>query len=206
MTAQYSFRIHAGTDIKTFTEVELGEYASQVGLDRIAPGRYSWLFVMKLFLHAEVNGIDPSMILAELEALEGDTPTVGTKRATEFTKEPLKGLWHKHYFSAHFVGKNLANHHARGRLGKLVEQVMDPIKYPVVTVELIDKLTHEIFTGALEKREAQDKLTGEWIVFGKHEGQNYYLCIATHDTGDQIIYAQVKSACFRQFPFLNPVT
>ena len=203
--AQYNFRVHVGTEIKTFTEVELGEYARLVGLDRAAPGRYSWLFVMQLYLHAGVNGIDPSMIVGEVTALEGGTPPAGTKPATEFTREPLKGFWHKHFFSAHFVGHNLANHHAGGRLGKLVEQVMDPKKYPVVTAELIDKLTHEIVTGAFEKREAQDKLTGEWIVFAKHSGQNYYLCLAMHDTGDQIIYDQIKSACLRQFPALNPV-
>lgn len=204
--SQYNFRVHVGADIKTFTEIELGEYANMIGLDQATPGRYSWLFVMQLYLHAEVNGIDPSMIVAELKSLEGGTQSVGTKPATEFTKEPLKGLWHKHFFSAHFVGHNLVNHHAGGRLGKLVDQVMDPKQYPVVTTELINKLTYEIVTGALEKREAQDKLTGEWIVFSKHGGKNYYLSLAMHDTGDQIIYDQIKSVCFRQFPFLNPVT
>jgi hypothetical protein len=42
---QYNFRVHAGTEVKSFTEVELGRYASWVGLDNAAPGRYSWLFV-----------------------------------------------------------------------------------------------------------------------------------------------------------------
>lgn len=203
---QYNFRVHVGDQIKTFTEEELGEYASLVGLDKAAPGRYSWLFVMQLYLHAEVNGIDPSMIVGEINGLEGGTQPAGTKPATEFTKPPLKGLWHKHFFSTHFVGHNLANHHAGNRLGNLVEQVMDPTKYPIVTAELIGKLAHEIVTGAFEKREAQGKLTGEWIVFAKHAGQNYYLCLSTHDTGDQVIYDQIKSACFRQFPILQPGT
>lgn len=204
--AQYNFRIHVGTDVKTFTEVRLAEYANEVGLAQAAPDCYSWLLVMHLYLHAQVNDIDPSMIVAELKALEGNAPSVGTKAATQFTGEPLKGLWHKHFFSAQFVGHNLVNHHAGGRLGKLVEQVMDPAKYPVITAELLDTLTHEVVTGAFEKREAQNKLTGEWIVFAKHEGKNYYLCLATHETGDQVIYDQIKSICFRQFPFLSPVT
>ncbi len=203
MTDQYTFKIHAGSDIKTFTEVELSKYANQVGLSHVAPNRYSWLFVIQLLLNAEVNGVDHSMIIAELKALEGGELSVGTKPATKFTRKPLKGLWHKHYFSAHFVGHNLASQHAGGRLEKLVEQVMDPVKYPVITPELIDKLTHEIVTGAFERREEKDKLTGEWIVFGKHEGQNYYLCLATHETGDQVIYDQIMSVCKRQFPFLN---
>lgn len=202
--AQFSFRVHLGDQIETLTEKELGEYATLVGLDRAAPGRYSWLFVMQLFLHEKVNGIDPSMIVGEVKGLEGGAQPAGTKPATEFTKPPLKGLWHKHFFSAHFVGQNLVNHHAGGRLGKLIEQVMDPANNPVLTPELINKLSKEVVTGAFEKREAEGKLTGEWIVFAKHGGQNYYLSLATHDSGDQVIYDQIQSTCFRQFPALWP--
>jgi hypothetical protein len=46
---------------------------------------------MQLFLHAQVDGIDPSAIVAEIKALEGGPQTIGTKPATEFTKKPLKG-------------------------------------------------------------------------------------------------------------------
>jgi len=155
-------------------------------------------------VHEEANGISPSMIIDELKALESGT-TTGTKPATEFTKAPLKGLWHKHYFSAHFIGQNLVNQHAGGRLEKLVERVMDPEKYPIVTRELIGQFAHEVVQGAFEQREEQGKLTGEWIVFAKHADQNYYLCLATHNTGDPVIYDQIKSVCFPQFPFLAPV-
>jgi hypothetical protein len=144
------------------------------------------------------------MIVAEIKALEGGPQTVGTKPATEFTKEPLKGLWHKHFFSAHFVAHNLLNQLAGGRLKALVEKVLDPKKHSIITAELINEISHEVATGTFEKREAQGKLTGEWIVFAKHGGQNYYLCLSTHNAGDQVIYAQIKSACFHQFPFLRP--
>jgi len=156
----YNFRIHVGNDMQTFTEKELGKFASLVGLDQVAPGRLSWLFVMQLFLHAQVDGVDPSMIVAEIKALEGGPQTIGTKTATEFTKEPLKGLWHKHFFSAHFVVHNLINQLAGGRLKALVEKVLDPKKHPIITAELINELSHEVATGTFEKREAQDKLTG----------------------------------------------
>lgn len=204
MSAQYNFRIHVGNDVQIFTEEELGAFAAIVGLDRVAPGRYSWLFAMQLFLHAQVDDVDPSMIVAELRALEGGPQTVGTKPATEFAKDPLKGLWHKHFFSAHFVGHNLLNQLAGGKLKALVDKVLDPKNHPIITAELINQFSHEVVTGTFERREAQGKLTGEWIIFAKYGDQNYYLCLSTHNAGDQVIYDQVKSACFHQFPFLRP--
>jgi hypothetical protein len=138
MSSQYSFRIHSGDCVETLTEKELGEFASLIGLERVAPGRYSWLFVMELLLQAQVNGIDPSMVVAELVALEGGPQTLGTKPATEFTREPLKGLWHKHFFSAHFIPQNLRNQLPHSRLTALVEEVFDPKRSAVITADLIN--------------------------------------------------------------------
>ena len=204
MKSRYSFQIHVGDDTQTLTEKELGEFASLIGLDRAASGQYSWLFVLQLLLAALVHGVDPSMIVAEVEALEGGRQTVGTKPASEFTKEPLKGLWHKHFFSAHFIARNLLNQLAGGKLQALVERVLDPKKHPFITIRLINELCHEAATGTLEDRESQGKLTGEWIVFAKHGGKNHYLGLFTHNAGDQAIYDQIKSICFEQFPFLKP--
>ncbi len=192
--------------MKTFTEKELADYASEIGLDRAAPNRYSWLFVMQLLLHSEVSGIDPSLIVEEIKALEGGYSRVGTKPASEFTKEPLKGLWHKHFFSAHFVAHNIVNQLAGGRLAALVEEVLDPAKSPVITAEMINELSHRATSEAFEKRATEGKLTGEWIVFAKHGGTNYYLSLSTHTAGDQVIYDQISSVCFAQFPFLKPAT
>lgn len=201
-----SFRVHIDGKVEQFTEVELGGYAERVGLAAVAPGRWSWLFAMQLLLHERQNGVDPSLVVAELQALEGQIRTVATKPATQFSHLPLKGLWHKHFFSAHFVPHNLVMQHSRGRLEKLVERVLDPEKHSVVTPELLDQLTYEIVHGALEQREADNSLTGEWIVFAKHEGQNYYLSIALHNSGDQSIFDQIESVCFPQFPALRPIT
>ena len=204
VSSQYNFRIHVGNDVQTVTEDGLGEFASLVGLDRAAPGRFSWLFAMQLFLHVQADDVDPSMIVSEIKALEGEPQAVGTKPPTKFTKEPLKGLWHKHFFSAHFVAHNLINQLSGGRLKALVEKVLDPKKHPIITAELIQELSHVVATGTFEQREALGKLTGEWIVFAIHGGQNYYLCLSTHNAGDQAIYDQIKSVCFHQFPFLRP--
>jgi hypothetical protein len=46
-------------------------------------------------------------------------------------------------------------------------------------------------------------LTGEWIVFVEHEGQNYYICLATHNGGDDEILGYIRNICHLEFPFLK---
>ena len=203
MSKKFIFHINSGDETKTITEENLAEYAQYIGLDRIASGRCSWLFLMNLFLFDKINGIDPKLVVDEIEVLEGQKSGIGTKPATQFKKDPLKGLWHKHFFSAHFVPRNLRNQLGKDGIKNLVEDVLDPAKSPVVTVDMVNELSRRVVIESLEKREEQDKLTGEWIIFTKYEDKNYYLCISTHKEGDQAIYDQIKSICFQQFPFLE---
>ena len=82
-------------------------------------------------------------------------------------------------------------------------EIFDPNKSPVVTKEMINELSHRVVVESLEDRGANNKLTGEWIVFAKHQGQNYYLCLTNHESGDENIAQSIKSACVPQFSFLN---
>jgi predicted transcriptional regulator len=51
-----------------------------------------------------------------------------------------------------------------------------------------------------------ERLTGEWIVFAKHEGRNYYLTLATHDkTTHEHERQQIENICYREFPFLEKI-
>ncbi|MBB5373824.1 hypothetical protein [Acidocella aromatica] len=58
------------------------------------------------------------------------------------------------------------------------------------------------------ERAYNQSLTGEWIVYAQHEGQNYYLCLALHKEGDDpkkvndIIFDRIKHGCLYEFPFL----
>ena len=45
--------------------------------------------------------------------------------------------------------------------------------------------------------------TGEWIIFDKEDGQNYYLCLARHTDGDEAIFGKLKQLVFPEFPFLE---
>jgi hypothetical protein len=202
MTNNFSFTVHAGDQSQAITEKELAQYANYIELDKAAPGRYSWLLVLQTLLHTQTHGIDPTMIVEEIKALEGKPSRIRTKPASEFKNEPLKGLWHKHFFSARFIAHNIKNQLSGGRLKTLISEVFNPAKSPVVTAQMINELSHRVVSESFEAREQEGKLTGEWIVFAKHDGKNYYLTISTHNTGDEVIYEQIKSVCFPQFPFL----
>jgi hypothetical protein len=82
---------------------------------------------------------------------------------------------------------------------------MDPSKSPVITKEMITELAHRVTHEPVEDRANNKKLTGEWIVFAKEAGQNYYLCLNTHNAGDQQIVDRIKSNCLREFPFLSAI-
>jgi hypothetical protein len=198
-----TFRVHLGDQEAEVTEKELLPYAKLIGLESLASGRYSWLFLLNLYLNERVQGVDSGMVMQEIRDLEAGTSTTGTKAATQFQRPPLQGLWHKHYFSGHFVAHNILNQLSGDRIMNLASRVFDPSVSSVITEQMIRDFAYEVSHGSLEKRAEQKRLTGEWIVFAKHEGQNFYLCASTHTNGDQVIYDSIKSAVLLQFPFLN---
>ncbi len=183
-------------------EEKLAQFAAFLGLDDIASGRYSMLFMLKLAFY-QWQGVEPEFIVEELKALE-ELPHLDmrTKPATLFTRPPLKGLWHKHFFSARFVGHNIATHMQGKRLEDTVRSVFDPARSPTVTREMVEELAHAVSHGALEERGGLGRLTGEWIVFAQHQGQNYYLTLATHTTEDQQTFDEIVSMAYAEFPFL----
>ena len=205
MPPKIGFNVHEGNSTYRVENEELAEYANRYGLETLIPGRYSWLFVFNLMMLERKNGVAPFSIIDEIKNLEGDGPQQQTKPASEFKGVHLKGLWHKHFFAANLslITHNISNQLAGGKLGKLVGDIFDPNKSPVVTKEMIGELSHRVVVESLEDRASDGKLTGEWIVFAKHQGQNYYLCLTTHESGDENITQSIKAACLPQFAFLN---
>ena len=135
--------------------------------------------------------------------LEGGDSLTQTKKASKFSRDPLKGLWHKHFFSAHFVAQNISVGLSGGKLNKLINEVMNPEKSDVITKEMISDLVHRATHEPLENRATDNKLTGEWIIFAKRNDMNYYLCLSTHEAGDENIYQRIYDNCLRDFPFLS---
>jgi hypothetical protein len=161
----------------------------------------SELIWLDIFILDEI-GISPYHILSSIKELEGEPPS-GVKPATQFRNMPLKGLWHKHFFSTPFLGKNILLALGKDGVGKLVKEVIDPSKSSNITADMIDEISRGAVLDPFEARNASNKLTGEWIVYLRHEGKNYYLCCNTHDAGDQLIYDRIMEHCARDFPELS---
>jgi hypothetical protein len=58
----------------------------------------------------------------------------------------------------------------------------------------------------LEDRIAKQKITGDWIIFAKHEGQNYYLGLGPHpELGQKVdvqIHDKLRHGSALELPFL----
>jgi len=56
------------------------------------------------------------------------------------------------------------------------------------------RLVHQLVLGGLDERAAARRMTGDWIIFAKHEGRNFYLDLGTHDDATRDPDARVRAA------------
>jgi hypothetical protein len=185
------------------TNEQLYEFADLYGLPKEIKSRISELFWLDLYIYELEYGVNPNEILRAIEYLECGKPALRTKPASPFLHKPLKGLWHKHFFTARCVPHNISNAFKNGGLMKLLQEVFDPNKSPVVTEEMTGELARRFVDEPIESRARDNRLTGEWIIFAKHNQKNYYLCVSTHNAGDQNIYDRINRYCLSEFPFLS---
>ncbi|MGO3295605.1 MAG: hypothetical protein ACTILN_08035, partial [Marinobacter sp.] len=61
---------------------------------------------------------------------------------------------------------------------------------------------HAFSHGTREKRVQRGAMTGEWIIFAKHEGQKYYLCLGQHGDGEEVVN-KLKGFPMSEFAFLG---
>lgn len=172
-----------------------------IGTPELA-ARMSELFLFDIYVLDAEFDVSPHEILNAIKSLEHVEPLTGVRPATQFKHMPLKGLWHKHYFLAQFLLKNIVLELGKTGVEKMVKDVLDPTKSSVVTPEMIKELARRFTQEPAQTRDARKGMTGEWIIYLQHEGNNYYLCCNTHDAGDQFIYDRVMEHCTRDFPNL----
>lgn len=164
--------------------------------------RMSDLLMFDMYVMDREFGISPHDVLNSIKNVEAGEPHSGIKPATMFKKPPLKGLWHKHYFSAHFLVQNISLALGKNGLEKLISEVFDPSK-PIITKEMIEEVARRATTEQVEQRDAAGKITGEWVIFAKHADKNYYLALNTHGAGDQFIFDRIMEHCPKNFPDLQ---
>ncbi|WP_296951807.1 hypothetical protein [uncultured Massilia sp.] len=199
-----NIRVRLGDQTRYITSAQLNAFASIYELDRIADGRYSSLFVLNLLLMSEIQGIDPAHVIVELKALEGKGPSF-TKPETEFRGQHLQGLWHKHFLPPlpSAMAHNILNQLGKNGLSKIAEEVFGPHMGKTVTQEMLDEVTTRAIVDTITQRADNNRLTGEWIVFAREDGRNYYLGIWPHAQGDEEIAQSLRAACLPEFPFLQ---
>jgi len=63
-------------------------------------------------------------------------------------------------------------------------------------------LCHRLIIEGFEDRAG--RMTGEWIIYAIHEGENYYLTLATHEEGrePEKLLCKLRSQCEAEWPFL----
>ena len=169
--------------------------------------RISVAFAFRL-LGITSDSLDVFSVLDELDYLEGIASASKTKAERAFKHPPLIPFWHKHFASARHVASNIMIRWNMGGggnrdLAKLIENVA--AKYGDYEQEWPAQLAHALTVGAIEERQERG-LTGDWIIYGKHEGKNHYLDLATHNEGtlenSTNLYEKLKSGCAAEFPFL----
>jgi hypothetical protein len=197
-----------GNDISDQISAEFEGIIKAARLEQIAPGRISLLFLLSFWGAFKANRIDPFEVAREIEALEKGE-TTGSKPPIQNRHPPLKGLWHKHYMQPDVASLAKNVQHGLKQFGipylqQKVRQAKEAGELHYFTVEDVAPIANDAVRGNWQRLRDAERLTGEWIVFAKHQGFNYYLTLATHDrTTHEHERQQIDAICCQEFPFLD---
>jgi hypothetical protein len=149
--------------------------------------RVSLAFAVRLFEMR--RGLrEQGLVIDELDVLEGLRPHSRTKAAEKFRHPPLHSFWHKHFSAPRHVIPNIG---IRWNISGKKQKALDAMMSAVATEHGTDPdvwprmLVHRFVLDGYADRAANQRLTGDWIIFGKHDGKNYYLDLATLEEGRQ---------------------
>ncbi|MBW9074388.1 hypothetical protein [Agrobacterium deltaense] len=159
-----------------------------------------WIEAAALNRRYDINFLS---MLQPIFDLENGTNLSRTKAATPFTREPLRGLWHKHFFSGRFVAANIV----AGLRGKGIEKILidvlgEPDGSKTISREDVSEIARRVVEEPLNHRSSMRTMTGEWIIYLPRPDGNIYLSIGTHSTPDDVHYRNIMENCSRDFPDL----
>jgi hypothetical protein len=144
-------------------------------------------------------------VCCEIDALEGLSPHSSTKRPTQFKRPPLHPFWHKHLSTSRHLIRNVG---LRWSLERGGNRELD-VAIETIATEYGDqpdlgqkRLVYQIVLGGIDDRARARQMTGDWIIFAKHEGRNFYLGLGTHQEADDAIYQRLRGGSEWEFPFL----
>ncbi|EKK5219814.1 hypothetical protein PN551_001266 [Cronobacter sakazakii] len=175
--------------------------------------RISVLMIVQLYACFISRSENPFVIADEISCLEGNflRGESRTKPPTMFNRKPyLRGLWHKHYRGSGIdvMARNLQialKNYGLPRLEAEVERIMKSGEERYFTAKDAALVAHEAVTENWLRRSNEQKITGHWIIYATHEGENYYLSLGRHTDDEAEIRRQIESTCLYQFPFLSEI-
>lgn len=167
---------------------ELLEFAQVIGLDVAAPGRYSSILLLQLYVGMKSRRQNPAKVVTEIRALEGTGPASRMKPATAFKGGLLRGLMHKHYATGgvSYLARNIKQEierHGLPLLKRMVREAKRSGEERYFTEADAYKIARDS-TDSYLRRGARQELTGEWLIFARHNRANYYLTIASHQSDE----------------------
>lgn len=191
------------------SQEQLIEYKEWKEFERYENAIFTDLFITQLWIMDKLGRSPACYVMDEVKNLEGKGKKTATKPATRFTKPPLQGLWHKHFFLSYFLVRNLCNYlgveqEHQKNLKRIIDEVFKGSESEYFTEEMSAQIAHRVSVEAFQERASADRLTGEWIIFGKHSGKNYYLSVASHTEGDEVIFNRIQTYCTPELSRLLP--
>ncbi|SOE18833.1 hypothetical protein SAMN05877838_3777 [Hoeflea halophila] len=193
------------------THLEAGEdeyvqFRDWLAVDSDLAQRISELFWLDMFVGYKRSSLDCRSVLETVKNLEKGEPKNGVRPASEFTRPPLKGLWHKHHYSGPYLPMNVANNLPDEMLKELVENLKTEDISPEEQNRRCLGEAMKLVKHSLADRSADQRLTGEWIIFAKSDAGNLYLSLGYHKIGrpakgrDEFLIGRIREHCVNEFP------
>ena len=176
-------------------------------LVKLSQGKCSQLLIEQIARHRlnigekfneKIEFYNASEILDMIELLEYDKIN-----HTDFTGEILIGFSKTHHGTYSGNGSSIVRNikeywFKKGKIRNDLQNEFQQISsdYKSHGISAVLNMMHSTAMGNKEVK-------GEWIVFKKHEGKKYYLCLACHYEGDKKIFENKIMKCLSEFPELK---
>ncbi|ENX3946295.1 hypothetical protein ACFO1C_001621 [Photobacterium damselae] len=185
------------------TEKEILKFENISGISWKVKGKYSQLFLADLIVFNRLFGVGSDEIFMILNDYEKGINHAGIKSPSAFKHHPLKGLLHIHFTSSAYISQNIKLGLGKKGLRQIINETLNEehLSFEQQSAEIAKRMVDE----TLIKRRTDKKMTGEWVVYTKYQGENYYLCLARHEDNDQFIRNRIEDYCLKEFPFLESI-
>ncbi len=189
---------------------ELLSFAEAIGLEAVITGRYSVLLLLELFGGCKSGMQNPAKIVSQIRILEGVEANRGLKAATQFKHLPLQGLWHQHYFEDGLssMAQNIRKGLVRFGLPWVEQKIADAkdsVEKKYFSIVDVPHIANDAINANWQRLRDAEALTGEWLIFAKHEGKNYYLSLGKHKGEHEMLRTQIEAIAVQEFPFLKDI-